>query len=512
MDISPELAIPNHFAIASELLMNSLDSDASQISINFDLYHNIISCKDNSQGIPHNIFQKILSSSQKQNVIDEKKIFQRNNSYLNLISQIANIDIQTKTTNEKIPRRITRGRPTIKNPLLSCGTEVIVSSIFANNRIKLNQIVDQRTKTESLYKLKQFLNTISLNFPNIKFILNNTIISSSKNIEERWRLISGTFLKITSDNHIMYYKSSFNIGFQLPFLPFIVNKFPVVRLLIDGREMKPIKNSITVINNKIYEINKIYWNNDGIVCEMTTSITKTKSMSTYQTCVDNNEISQLKFVGIFLNSYIICYYEEILYAVDQHAAHERINLEKLLDNITDPFPSHELKIPLKLPIDSNYTIPPSVIKMAKRWGWSLSKIYINTPNKGSLFSAPKSSLYWVLLTIPRVETYLVDDVEGFLSYINKIEKNELFGGQRSSNVSENDSLVDQIPDCLFHALQTRACRKSIKFGDVISDERAKNLLYELSLCKRPNYCAHGRTVVAPLINLKNKFIQYTHLK
>lgn len=356
MEIAPELAIPNHISIAAELIMNSIDSGASQISINFDLYHNIISCKDNSKGIPQNIFHQILSSSQTQIKQNEKKIFQRNIYYLKLISQIADIDIQTKMEDEKTPRRITKGRPTIKNPLLYYGTEIIISSIFINNRVKLNQIADPREKTESLYKLRNFLNTISLNFPNIKFILNNTIIATSKNLEERWRVISGTFLKISSDNHIMYLKSSFNIGFQLPFSPFMAKKFPVVRLIIEGREMKPMKNSITVVDNNVHEISKIYWSNEGLVCEMTASASKTKASSTYQTFVDNNEISQMKVVGIFMNSYIICYYEDILYAIDQHAAHERVNLEKLLDNISDPFPSHELKVPLKLPIDPNYTL------------------------------------------------------------------------------------------------------------------------------------------------------------
>ena len=519
MEVAPEIAVPNHFSIAAELLMNSIDSGASQISINFDLYHNIISCKDNSQGIPPSIFQRILKPCQKQQSdITSKKIFQRKNYYLSLISQIADIDIQTKTEKERIPRRITKGRQIISAPLLSCGTEIIVSSIFANNRIRLNQISDTKTKNESLFKLKQFLNTISLNFIDIKFTLNNTTIANSKTLEERWRVISGTFLKITSDNHITYFKSSFNIGFQLPFTPFIANNFPVVRLLIDGREMKQMKNSITVINTKMYEITQIYWSNDGLVCEMATASTKTRSLTPYLTFVSNNEIAQMKVIGIFLNSYIICNHEDTIYAVDQHAAHERINLENLLDNISDPFPSHELKVPLKLPIDPDHTIPSSVIKIAKRWGWSISKSYFSNANdkkfysQNSLFSSTKTSLNWCLFSIPRVETYLVDDVEGFLSYINKLERNELFCATRDQNENENDPLIDQIPECLMHALQTRACRKSIKFGDIISNERAQSLIIELSKCKRPNDCAHGRTVVAPISNLKNRYIQYTHLK
>ncbi|KAK8894602.1 DNA mismatch repair protein [Tritrichomonas musculus] len=517
MEISPEIAIPNHFSIASELIMNSIDSGASQITISYDLYHNIISCKDNSPGIPHNIFQQILSSNQSKFGEVKNLIFQRNIGYLKLISQISDVDIQTKTEEDKIPRRITKGKPQIFSPLLSIGTEIIISSIFINNRIKLDQISNPKNKNESIYKLKNFINTISLSFVGIKFVLNNYVISSSKSFEERWRVISGTFLKISTDNHITYLKCSFNLGLQLPFSPFMINKFPVTRLIIDGYEMKPIKNCITVISNKaMYGTKKIYWSNDGLVYELTTL--KRKSLSTYQTYVGNKEISQMKVIGTFLNSYIICYNGDILYAIDQHAAHERINLEKLLDSITDPFPSQELKLPLKLPLDPNYEIPTSVIKMAKRWGWTVSKTCISNNNNDcrfqsqkNLFSSTQSSLSWVLFSIPKVETYLVDDVEGFLSYINKIEKNEIICGSNSNNNEENDSLIAQIPECLMHALQTRACKKSIKFGDVISDERAQNLIIELSKCKRPNYCAHGRTVAAPLINLSNKFIRYTHI-
>ena len=56
----------------------------------------------------------------------------------------------------------------------------------------------------------------------------------------------------------------------------------------------------------------------------------------------NNEINRtpkfpgLKVIGQFNKTYILAEYDSTLYLIDQHAAHERVNLERLINNISNP--------------------------------------------------------------------------------------------------------------------------------------------------------------------------------
>lgn len=493
MEIGAETLFPSHLSIACELILNSVESGASIISLNVDFFHNLISCKDNGTGILPHIFPKLLSANS--NDTTDSKNYCRTIRHITKIAQIADVDIQTKTELDRYPRRTTKGCPQITSPLLATGTEIIISSIFAKNPTKLTQISNPKSKPQFIFELKQFIYTISLNFLTIKFIINNTIIPISNSIEDRWRTISGSYLKLTSDDTITFFRNRINIGFQFPFSPFMINKFPVKRWIVNGIEQKPTPNSISVVNNKMTHDNFYHWSNDGLVCESTRKTSFLKEPK-YQTQVSNLELSNMNVIGIFEQSYIICTntMNNILYAIDQHACHERINLENLLDNyVTDPFPSQELKNPIKLPINSHHEFSLSTLRQAKRWGWQISKLYV-AKNKFSSYNG----VSWFLFSIPRVETYLVEEISGLISYLEKIE--------HETNFDFND-----IPDCIMHALQTRACKKSIKFGDVISNERAHSLIIQLSQCKKPNYCAHCRTVAAPLIHLSTPDINYIQI-
>eukprot|EP00045_Choanoeca_perplexa_P010293 m.103580 g.103580 ORF g.103580 m.103580 type:complete len:157 (+) comp15226_c0_seq4:47-517(+) len=58
-----------------------------------------------------------------------------------------------------------------------------------------------------------------------------------------------------------------------------------------------------------------------------------------------------------------------------------------------------------------------------------------------------------------------------------------------------------IPPLIQDVLNTRACHGAIKFGDPLSKEDQTNLLEQLSACKLPFQCAHGRPSLYPLVDL-----------
>ena len=74
-------------------------------------------------------------------------------------------------------------------------------------------------------------------------------------------------------------------------------------------------------------------------------------------------------------------------------------------------------------------------------------------------------------------------------------------GRLSSIYEMIDSYKMRVPGPIYHQLQTYACHKSIKFGDLLTVSQASNLIKRLSMCKQPNSCAHGRPVAIPIYSL-----------
>ncbi|KAK9366489.1 hypothetical protein V1509DRAFT_568632 [Lipomyces kononenkoae] len=58
-----------------------------------------------------------------------------------------------------------------------------------------------------------------------------------------------------------------------------------------------------------------------------------------------------------------------------------------------------------------------------------------------------------------------------------------------------------IPRRMLELLNSKACRGAIMFGDSLTEERCRELIRDLSKCRYPFQCAHGRPSMVPLVNL-----------
>jgi DNA mismatch repair protein MutL len=185
-------------------------------------------------------------------------------------------------------------------------------------------------------------------------------------------------------------------------------------------------------------------------------------------------------IGVFASRFIICELENILYAIDQHAAHERVLLDEMLKSVNNFIGTLDLKIPVTVSVDTGRCLTPSLRQDLKRWGWNVVQV-------GS---------HWQMYSVPIVDGVAVDGIDGFVEFVNRFEEGVQSG----------------LPNCIMHALQTRACKRAIRFGDVISDQRAQELVQQLAVCKLPNHCAHGRTVIAPIFDFDHPFTQFTRVQ
>jgi DNA mismatch repair ATPase MutL len=467
--IATAVAIPSHVAIATELLFNAIDGGAGSISLTFDLFRNQIRCRDNGQGIAPHQFPHILGQNHVEQSAD--KHFCRNSRTLSRIADLAEIVILTRTATDEVSRRMCTGSSQYIAPFFAPGTEVVVSSIFESIPVRRQQMATAAWKREETQKLRTIANTVLLKFPSISAAL---IVGSSRvdlpacsSLEDRWKQVSGTQLRIDSDGFMTHFRGSS----VLPFTAFLVNCFPLSTLRMSGRDVPPVPSAVTLLKGDLQDLRWDSYGLSGDLFERPAEPSLTFS-------VGHDELSQMKLIGLMSAKFILAHVGNIVYAIDQHAAHERVLLDSILASLRDFVKTRELKTPLK--VTAGPVLTASLQEELRKWGWNVVQLGNS----------------WQLFSLPLVDGTVVDGVDGLIEFVSEIER----GVRRD------------IPGCIMHTLQTRACKRAIKFGDVIGDERAQELIVQLSKCRIPNHCAHGRTVAAPIYDLTNPFTQFARVQ
>jgi DNA mismatch repair protein MutL len=181
---------------------------------------------------------------------------------------------------------------------------------------------------------------------------------------------------------------------------------------------------------------------------------------------DERKLPELLVIGILMDTYIICenYAKTEMYMIDQHAAHERINYEKFLNQYNiRKITKQELLIPevINLSYEDYYSAINNK-EIFENLGFDLENFGINAiliNNIPSIFmeSNIKEIFYTILDSLKNVKNSSLN------LDLDKIIKN--------------------------------ACVKSVKAGDKLHIQEVKSLLNDLGCCENPNTCPHGRPVI-----------------
>ncbi|MEG1899934.1 MAG: DNA mismatch repair endonuclease MutL [Bacilli bacterium] len=180
----------------------------------------------------------------------------------------------------------------------------------------------------------------------------------------------------------------------------------------------------------------------------------------------NKTLKELNYVGIALSTYIICENADGMYIIDQHAAAERINYEKYLNNLTSEVVTKSiLLVPFTIELSlDEYIIFKENEKLFESIGYTYEEFGINT------------------ILIREHPSYLGDYIiEKTRKIIDIIISKEAFSKEK---------FIEKVAITL-------ACKMSIKANDYISEEDVKYLINNLITCKNPFNCPHGRpTIIA----------------
>lgn len=188
--------------------------------------------------------------------------------------------------------------------------------------------------------------------------------------------------------------------------------------------------------------------------------------------VKNKEFKSLKFypIGQVHGTYIIAYDEESMYIIDQHAAHERVNYER----ITKEFQNEKIHVTnLLVPVTfelstSDYQIFIQRKNILENLGFVIEEFGINT------------------VIIKAHPTWLKSNYEGDnIKYIVDLVINEA----KFSKDKFLDSLAKMV-----------SCKMSVKANEHLSLEQMEKLLNDLVKCDNPYNCCHGRPSIIKYSN------------
>lgn len=179
----------------------------------------------------------------------------------------------------------------------------------------------------------------------------------------------------------------------------------------------------------------------------------------------NEEMRSLTLypVGIALGTYIVCENDEGVYLIDQHAAVERVNYEKVLQGLLHR-DTQKMLLPITIELTSSeMEIIKERMQVLVDMGFELEEFGINTLK-----------------------------VNGHPTWVKKAFEQETVRTVLDIVAEEKDFDAVKFND---KVAATIACKKSLKGNTRITLELAEEIIKELVQCDNPYNCPHGRPTI-----------------
>ncbi len=167
-----------------------------------------------------------------------------------------------------------------------------------------------------------------------------------------------------------------------------------------------------------------------------------------------------ELLGILNDCYLLAAGADGLILIDQHAAHERIWFEKLLDHAQKGAPSQALLLP------ETVELPLSQISLLMRHRQIFEQVGFDLEPLGS------TTIMVNALPANLPSSHIAEIFAGMLHELLNNEQNKF-------------------PVAL-ELVARAACKAAVKFHDKLTMEAAKALMTQLQSCRQPTLCPHGR--------------------
>ncbi len=181
---------------------------------------------------------------------------------------------------------------------------------------------------------------------------------------------------------------------------------------------------------------------------------------------ENTEYRIKKMIprGVVFLTYIVAENEDGMYLIDQHAAAERINFEKVLKEIKEDPIRIDLLVPIKIELPQNeFIIVKENFDLLRRYGFDIEEFGFNSI---------------IIRTYPNwiKEGFEEECIRALIDIVADKEEFDL----------------DQF---IWRMAATTACRMSVMANTYISEEEQIWILDNIRKCENPFTCPHGRPTI-----------------
>lgn len=239
------------------------------------------------------------------------------------------------------------------------------------------------------------------------------------------------------------------------------------------KKEEEIYNSLKSLNNIVKPT--ISNNSDKpVVCEENNKLDYITTNSIEEKIA---KFPNLRVIGQFNKMYILAEYEDILYIIDQHAAHEKILFEKYLKNIeAGDIVIQQLLVPILIDLTTDdFCFYEENLDVFSKAGFIIESFGGNT------------------IAIKEVP-YFLGKLDARNLFMNILDNIKSLGSGKTTEVKYN-------------RIATLACKAAVKANNYLNESEMEKLVYDLRYIDDPFHCPHGRPVIIKFTNydLDKKF-------
>lgn len=231
------------------------------------------------------------------------------------------------------------------------------------------------------------------------------------------------------------------------------------------------------IPSKNPEVGKISEDIPNIVDETVTKPVQQEVTDVYDNFLSDIAKPKHKIVGQVFDTYWIVEYNEKMYIIDQHAAHEKVMFESLMEKLKTK------------QIHTQMINPPIILSLSMNEADLISR-YLENFKEIGFDMEPFGGQDFTVRGVPS-DLYTLDSQEVLMEIIDSL-----------SNESGKMS-----PDILTDKIASMSCKAAVKGNSKMSFREADELITQLLSLENPYNCPHGRPTIISMskYELEKKF-------
>ena len=172
-----------------------------------------------------------------------------------------------------------------------------------------------------------------------------------------------------------------------------------------------------------------------------------------------------KIIGQLFKTYWLIEYEDKLFIIDQHAAHEKVLFERTMTKIKDKeFTSQIISPPIVLSLDARET------EMLEKYREQIERLGYEVEHFGGK--------EYMISAIPD-NLYKIDMKDLFIEMLDDF----------------SDMTGRETPDLILEKVASMSCKAAVKGNDELSSAEMDELIEELLTLDNPYNCPHGRPTI-----------------